>query len=479
MNLKLMLHILGGLLMSLAVTMVLPLLVSIYYDDGLLPIFLKSSIATLLLGAILYWGCRNQSELTHREGFGVVAFGWFFIAVMGALPFYLSGVVPSIVDAYFESMSGFTTTGSTIINSLGEVPRSLLFWRAMIQWLGGMGIIVLSVAILPFLGIGGVQLFQAEVPGPTKERLTPKIQETAKSLWGVYFLLTLLQMLLLMLGGVNLFDAVTHSFTTLATGGFSNYDQSVAFFQSRYIHWIFTLFMFLAGINFTLHYHLLVKGRIRYFGNEEFRFYLLIFVVAITSMVAINHSAGSDIWITIRDTTFQVVSLGTSTGYATVDYQLWAPVVQFGLIMLMVIGGCAGSTGGGAKVVRLLITLKHSLNQLFLLVHPKGVRPLTIGHSIVAPAVVQRVVGYFSIYTAIFFIASMVLIGGGMDMLSAFSAAIACLSNIGPGFGVVGPTETFAMLPDLSKLALTFCMLAGRLEIFTIFVLFLPSFWKR
>ena len=479
MNLKLMLHILGGLLMSLAMTMFFPVMVSGYYQDGLIDIFLQSIVITIVLGAVLYFGFRGREELTHREGFGIVAFGWLIIAVMGALPFYLSGVVPSFLDSYFESMSGFTTTGSTIISSLQSVPPSLLFWRALIQWLGGMGIIGLSVAILPFLGVGGGQLFQAEVPGPTKERLTPKIQETAKSLWGVYFLLTILQIVLLMLGGVGFFDAITHSFTTLATGGFSNYDQSVAFFQSSYVHWIFILFMFLAGINFTLHYHLLIKGRIRYFGNEEFRYYLLIFLLTILAIVGINYTPSADLWITIRDASFQVVSLGTSTGFATVNYLLWAPLVQFGLIILMVIGGCAGSTGGGAKVVRLLITLKHSVNQLFLLVHPKGVRPLSMGRRIVPVGVVQRVLGYFSIYSGIFFIASLILIAQGMDMISAFSATIACLSNIGPGLGVVGPTETFAPLTDTAKIVLAFCMLAGRLEIFTIFVLFLPSFWKK
>ncbi|MDH4026883.1 MAG: TrkH family potassium uptake protein, partial [Desulfuromonadales bacterium] len=410
----------------------------------------------------------------------IVTFGWTFFALFGALPFVFSGAIPSYLNAFFETMSGFTTTGSTILTDIEAMPPSLLLWRSLTQWLGGMGIIVLSLAILPMLGVGGMQLFKAEVPGPTTDRLKPRIQDTAKLLWGVYVLLTCIETLLLMAGGMSFFDGLNHAFTTMATGGFSTRNASVAAYNSVYIDWIITIFMFLAGVNFSLHY-LALRGKIGDFiRNEEFLFYSSLVIVG-TALITMLNMGGTypGFLDNLRYSAFQVVSIITTTGFGTADYELWPVLCQYLLVFFMFIGGCAGSTGGGMKVARILLLFKHAQVQVYRLIHPRAVRLVKLGDRPVDKDVMQSILGFFALYLGVFVAASFIMAATGMDLNSAGGSVIATLSNIGPGLGSVGPVDNFAHVPAIGKLVLAFCMLLGRLELFTVLVLVFPSFWRK
>lgn len=480
MNRVLTLRILGALLLFLAGALLLPIPCSLVYGDGASLAFLLSSAVSLAVGGTLFVGCRSEKDMSIREGFAVVTFGWTFFALFGALPFVFSGAIPSYIDAFFETMSGFTTTGSTILADIEAMPPSLLLWRSMTQWLGGMGIIVLSLAILPMLGVGGMQLFKAEVPGPTADRLKPRIQDTAKLLWGVYLLLTIIEVMLLMAGKMSFFDAVNHSFTTMATGGFSTRNASIAAFDSAYIDGVITLFMFLAGVNFSLHY-LGLRGRFMdYVRNEEFRFYLALLVCGIALLTLFNMTdVYASFWDNLRYSSFQMVSIMTTTGFGTADYELWPVLCQYLLVMAMFFGGCAGSTGGGMKVARMLLLAKHAQVQLFRLIHPRAVRLVKLGDRPVDKEVMQSILGFFALYMAVFVIASFIMAATGMDLVSAGGSVIATLSNIGPGVGSVGPVDNFAHVPAFGKITLSFCMLLGRLELFTVLVLVFPTFWHK
>jgi len=481
MNLLLTLRILGSLLLCLGGTLFVPLPFSFYYHDGAWSAFVLSALICCVVGGGIMLSCRSPKELSVREGFAVVTFGWAVFALFGALPFLLSGAIPEPIDAVFETMSGFTTTGSTILREIESLPESLLFWRSLTHWLGGMGIIVLSLAILPMLGVGGMQLFKAEVPGPTADRLKPRIQDTAKMLWGVYFLLTCVETLLLMLGGMTFFDAVCHSFATLATGGFSTKNASVGAYDSAYIDGVITLFMILAGVNFALHFQVL-RGRVgEFFRCEELRTYLAIIAVATLAIMVFNHSeaiyAG---WgENLRYTLFQVASIITTTGFGTADFELWPVICQYLLVLLMFIGGCAGSTGGGIKVARVLLLFKHAQAQLFRLIHPRAIRLVKLGNRPVDREVMQAILGFFALFIGVFVAASLLVAATGMDLVSSGAAVVACLSNIGPGLGSVGPVDNFAHVPAFAKGVLIVCMLMGRLELFTVLVLFFPSFWRK
>lgn len=480
MNILLTLRILGAMLLCLAAALLVPLPCSLYYSDGAAPALLLGALASAAAGGLLVGFCRSKRELSVRDGFAVVTFGWTLFALFSALPFVLSGAIPSLVDAFFESMSGFTTTGSTILTDIEALPESLLLWRSMTQWLGGMGIIVLSLAILPMLGVGGMQLFKAEVPGPTTDRLKPRIQDTAKLLWGVYVLLTLAETILLMAGGMSFFDAVNHAFTTMATGGFSTRNASIAAFDSAYIDGVITLFMFLAGVNFSLHY-LALRGRIvDYLRNEEFRFYLTLTLGATTLITLLNMpTTYPSFFENLRYSAFQVVSIMTTTGFGTADYELWPVLCQYLLVFSMFIGGCAGSTGGGMKVARILLLFKHAQVQVYRLIHPRAIRLVKLGDRPVDKDVMQAILGFFALYMGVFVGASFVMAGLGMDLTSAGAAVIATLSNIGPGLGSVGPVDNFAHVPQAGKLVLSLCMLLGRLELYTVLVLVFPSFWRK
>jgi len=474
------LNLLGKLLIILSLMLLTPIPFSLYFRDSMSGVFLLCSLLGLMLGGLLLALFLPENELGYKDGFAIVTFSWIGLALLGALPYALSGAVPSFVDAFFESMSGFTTTGSTILSDIEVLPKSLLFWRTMTHWLGGMGIIVLTLAILPLLGIGGMQLFQAEVPGPTKDRLAPRIQDTARILWSVYLLMTLTETGLLMAGGVDFFNAITHSFATLATGGFSNFNASLGHYQSTYLQSVVILFMFLAGANFSLHY-MILRGNLRaYWENEEFRFYTAIVLIATLLIFLANALAGTyvDHGRNLRDVLFQVVSIMTTTGFGTADFDTWPPFCRILLVSLMFVGGCAGSTGGGIKVVRFLLFFKYARSQLHKLVHPRQVETIKLGNTKVPQEVMIAILSFFAIYLAVFMVASMIVTALGVDIITGPTAVIATLNNIGPGLHLVGPTQNFGHLPGLAKLVLVFCMLAGRLELYTVAILLTPGFWK-
>lgn len=474
------LNLLGKLLILLSLFLLTPIPFSWYYNDHMTEPFLLSSLFGALFGSVQVAIFKPENELGYRDGFAIVVLSWLGLALLGALPYYFSGNVPSFIDCFFESMSGFTTTGSTILATIEELPKSLLFWRAMTHWLGGMGIIVLTLAILPLLGIGGMQLFQAEMPGPTKDRLAPRIQDTARILWSVYVLFTALEVLLLMAGGVDFFNALCHSFATLATGGFSNHSASVAHYNSAYIEGIIILFMFLAGINFSLHYRLL-RGQLGcYWKSEEFRLYLTLIGITTIIIMGANYLGDviTDLSTNLRESLFQVVSIITTTGFGTADFDIWPPICKVLLISLMFVGGCAGSTGGGIKVVRFLLFFKYAKLQLQRLIHPRQVGTIKLGNTKVPQEVLISILGFFALYIVFFFFASLVVTGLGVDIITGTTAVIATLNNIGPGLHLVGPIQNFGHLPVLAKLVLIICMLAGRLELYTVAVLLTPGFWK-
>jgi len=480
MNLFLPLKIMGALLVYLSAALLVPIPFSLYYGDGAAAAFVYSALVCLFVGLLLWKRIRTHKDFGTREGFAVVSFGWLFYAFFGALPYLFSGAIPAPVDAVFETMSGFTTTGSTILTEIESLPESILLWRALTHWIGGMGIIVLSLAILPMLGVGGMQLFRAEAPGPTADRLKPRIQDTAKLLWGVYVLLTAAETLLLMLGGMSFYDALCHSFATLATGGFSTRNASVAAFDSAYIDWVITFFMFAAGVNFSLHYWAL-KGKVRdYFKNEEFLFYSALTLGVTTIICLLNQgTVYASFWDNLRYSAFQTSSILTTTGFGTADYERWPVLAQYLLVFLMFVGGCAGSTGGGIKVARILLLFKHAHHQLFRLIHPRAVRLVKLGDIPVDRDVMQSILGFFALFMGVFVVASFLMAATGLDLLSASGAVIATLGNIGPGLGSVGPVDNFAHITDFGKSVLILCMLMGRLELFTVLVLLFPTFWRK
>lgn len=473
------LNILGKLLVLLSLFLLAPVPFSLYFNDGMITTFLLSSLVGSCSGGFLIMLFLPEKELGYRDGFAIVVLSWLGLALLGAMPYYFSGQMPSFSDCFFESMSGFTTTGSTILSEVEVLPASALFWRSLTHWLGGMGIIVLSLAIMPLLGVGGMQLFHAEMPGPTKDRLAPRIQDTARILWSVYFLFTLLEILFLMIGGIGFFDAVCHSFATLATGGFSTHTASAGYFKSTYIETVIIIFMFLAGTNFTLH-HRFLSGKFKaYLKNEEFKLYAAITVVATLLIVTANGYYGiySSLGENLQTATFQVVSIITTTGFTTADFEQWPPVCKVLLVSLMVIGGCAGSTGGGVKVVRFLLFFKYARLQLRNLVHPRAVGIIKLGKLKVPQEVMVAILGFFALYIAFFMVSTIVITAMGVDIVTGATAVIATLNNIGPGLNLVGPACNFGHLPSAAKVLLSFCMLAGRLELYTVAVLLTPDFW--
>lgn len=474
------LHLLGLLLIFLAASMLLPLPFSFYYGDDDYLALLSSASVTFASGFALFKLTRLKQALRAKEGFAVVTFGWIIFSAFGALPFVFSGAIPSYTDAFFETMSGFTTTGATILTDVERLSHGILFWRSLTHWLGGMGIIVLSLAILPFLGVGGMQLFKAEVPGPVADKLTPRITETAKILWGTYVLLSALETVLLMFGGMSLFDALTHTFGTMATGGFSTKNASVGAYNSAYIDYVIIFFMVLAGTNFSLHYRFLRGDFTAYLRNVEFLYFLSI--IGLATIVI-----GLDVFInqyqnladTLRFTLFQVTSIQTTTGYGTANYEQWSFASQFVLLALMFIGGCAGSTGGGMKVIRIHLLIKFVFSEFVRLVHPHAVVPVRLRHIAVPQDVVTNVLGFFVLGILVFAGGVFMMALIGLDLPTSLGATAATLWNIGPGLGSVGPTENYAHIPWLGKWLLSFYMLVGRLEIFTVMILFSPAYWRK
>ena len=438
-------HILGMQLMFLAGAMLLPLPFSLYYGEAAYSAFLISAAVCFSCGLIAVMTTRRlDRDLQPRQGFAIVTFAWISLSLFGCLPFLISGAIPSFTDAFFETMSGFTTTGASILTDVESLPRGILFWRSLTHWIGGMGIIVLSLAILPFLGVGGMQLFKAEIPGPVMDKFTPRITETAKILWAVYLGLSALEALLLLAGGMDLFDALCHTFGTMATGGFSTRNASIAAFDSVYIETVIILFMLLAGANFTLHYRALTGDFRVYLRNHEFLFYLSIVGAATLLLGTITYlGVYGDGFEALRRSLFQVVSILTTTGYATADYEIWSFGSQFVIFTLMFIGGCAGSTGGGMKIMRVHLLVKFVFREITRLAHPRAVVPVRISGAPIPREVVANVLGFFVLFMFVFAGGVFLMSEIGLDMATSFGAVAATLSNIGPGLGGWGrPTAT-------------------------------------
>lgn len=480
-SLSTLLNLLGFLNLLLAGSMAIPLLVNWIYDEPHARAFVFSIATTTLSGLLMMLLFKRSSrDLTHREGFAIVALGWVNAIFFGSLPYLFTGTFDSLADACFEAASGFTTTGSTVLTEIEKHSHAVLFWRSLTQWLGGMGIILLSLAVLPFLGVGGMQLYKAEVPGPTVDKLRPRISQTARILWEVYFLISAAEVLILLLGGMNLFDSLCHTFTTMATGGFSPKNESIAFYRSPFLEFAITFFMFVAGANFSLHYRFL-KGNVKaLWQDDEFRFYSSVALLA-TLIVSFNlwSSFQKDFLHSFRLAIFQVISILTTTGFTTADFEKWPPLSQHLLLILMFIGGCAGSTGGAIKCVRILILLKQGIKELYQLVHPHAVLPVKLGKKVISADTLHGIWGLFFLYLIIFCLASLTLSLMGSDILTSISAVATTLGNVGPGLGAVGPTDNFAHLPAAAKWILSACMLFGRLEIYTLLVLLLPEFWRK
>lgn len=479
MDFKAVLHVLSALLVFVGASLLFPVAFSVYYQDGDLHAILLSMAIMISVGGLL-WKLTPNRPLQIREGFAVVTFGWMLLAGFGALPFVLAGTGISYTDAFFETMSGFTTTGATILSNVEALPHGLLFWRSLTHWLGGMGIILLSLAILPMLGVGGMQLFKAEVPGPSFDKLQPRIQDTAKTLWVVYLLISVAEAILLKLGGMNLFDSLCHTFGTMATGGFSTKNAGIEHYNSAFIEYVITIFMIIAGTNFALHYWGL-KGQVRnYIKNSEFRFYLGVIAVA-TIFVFLNvrfqNYSGS--FESLRKSIFQVSSLVTTTGYHSANYETWSVSAQLVLVILMFFGGCAGSTGGAIKMVRIYLTIKYGVIQFKKLLHPHAVIPIRLGRKPVSQEAISDILGFLLLYIFIFILASIFMASLGLDLTTSVSTVISTLGNIGPGIGNIGPTENYTHIPDVGKWLLSFLMLTGRLELFTVLVIFNRNFWIK
>lgn len=481
MSWRYILSVVGTLVAFLGAAMLLPLGFSLYHEDGSFYPLALSAAVTLAVGLAAYFMLRQptQNAVGTREGMAIVTVGWTAVGLFGALPFWFSGACP-FTDAFFESVSGFTTTGASIFTDIDAIPEGLLLWRSLIQWLGGMGIIVLSIAILPFLGVGGMQLYKAEVPSPVPDKLRPRIRETAMVLWKVYALFTVLEVLLLILGGMSLFDSLCHAFTTMPTGGFSTKTASIAHYDRVYFDAVFIFFMLLAGINFSLHYQMLRGKPLAFWRDSECRFFLGVVpvLVAVVSFDVWRDVYGG-IGESLRYGAFQVVSIVTTTGYATADYEKWPGLSQLILLLCMFLGASAGSTGGGMKCLRVMLYFKFCYKELFTLIHPHAVSRIKIGGKTVPEDVMHSILGFLGLYMGLFAFSSVLLASLGVDFITSFGAVAASIGNIGPGFGMVGPAENYAQIPLLGKWLLAFCMLLGRLEIYTVIILLVPEFWRK
>jgi trk system potassium uptake protein TrkH len=478
MNYSLTLKILGVLVAGLGGTMLAPTLVAWYYEDASLEGFIVSTLIAIACGLVLSQIRPAQSKLNLKSSIGVVVGSWIAFSLFGALPYWFSANL-SFTDAAFETMSGFTTTGASIANNIEGLGPAILFWRSMTQWLGGMGIIVLSLAIMPLLGASGTVLYRAEVPGPSSDKLMPRLQATAKILWVVYVVFTITSAIFLRLAGMSWFDAVCHSFTTISTGGFSTQGSSIAAYSSPLIEWGLIVFMFIGGANFSLHYRLFQSRSFKgYFKNREFLFYILLILGA---SLAISTQIGiwEDPHHSIRTALFQVISIVTTTGYATANYEAWAPFAQYIVFLLLFVGGCGGSTSGGIKLIRIFVVGKIAIKQILQVLHPQGVYTVKIGKTSIPEDFIGSIMGFVILYMILIAVASLALSFFGHDLLTALTAVVTCLGNVGPGFGDVGPIENFSTIADPAKWILFFCMLAGRLEIFTILVLFTREYWRK
>ncbi|WP_444985700.1 TrkH family potassium uptake protein [Halomonas mongoliensis] len=482
MSLRMILRILGLLLILFSLTMMPPILISLLFGDGQWHAFTAAIGITVLTGLAMFLPNRRaRKELRTRDGFLIAALFWSVLALFGSLPLMLTDVAPlSLTDAVFESFSGLTTTGATVITGIEHLPESILYYRQQLQWLGGMGIVVLAVAILPTLGVGGMALYRTEIPGPLKDsKLTPRITETAKALWYIYAALTITCMLAYMAAGMNWFDALGHSFSTVAIGGFSTYDASIGHFDSALIEMICVFFLIVSAVSFSLHF---VAWRQRsvthYFQDPEARF-LLLFLLGLAVITVVS------LWLTetygtergLRHGLFQVVSVATTAGFGVADFSLWPGALPFLLFMAAFVGGCSGSTGGGMKVIRIILILKQGMREVMRLIHPNAVIAVKVGKVSVPDGIAQAVWGFFSVYVMLFFLMLVGVMATGVDQVTAWSTVASALNNLGPALGEA--SGHYGDLPTLAKWILVVAMLLGRLEIFTVLVLFTPAFWRR
>jgi trk system potassium uptake protein TrkH len=482
MNFPLILNLTGTVLVLISLFMLSPVVVSIVYSQSDLQPLVVSSFLTLMSGAVLYFFTRHRGkeELRHRDVFGVVTISWLAVSFFGCLPYILSGSLSSFTDAYFEAIAGFTTTGATVITDIEALPKGILFWRSLTQWVGGMGIILFALAILPFLSAGGMQLFKAEVPEITVDRLRPRIIDTAKALWYIYASLTATAVVFYIIGGMDVYDAVCHAFTTLATGGFSTKNASIAYFKSPFIDTVCTVFMFLAGVNYSLYFYAFKGDVSRFWKSTEFKFYLTVTLAAIVFIAFSTFGTlYASVFESLRYASFQAVSIMTTTGYTTADYERWAPFARMLIVVLMFFGGMIGSTGGGMKQVRVLLMLKQCYRELYQLIHPHAVTTVKLDGKSLRKEVLGSIWGFLFLFLIICVVATLVMTALGVDMVTSASTVVSAMSNVGPALGDAGPTDNYSSLPMAGKWILAFCMLAGRLEIYTVIILFVPRFWKK
>jgi trk system potassium uptake protein TrkH len=476
-------HVVSLILLALSGALGLTGGIALAYGDGDAGAFFVSSALLVVVGLLGYWRTQLARDLTVREGYAVVSLAWLAVGAAGALPYLLSGTIESPVAALFESVSGFTTTGATVFAQIEGLPHGILFWRSLTQWLGGMGIIVLGIAILPFLGVGGMQLFKAEVPGPTPERLQPRIAQTAKLLWYVYAAMTASQAALYLLGGMPPFEALTHAFTTLSTGGFSPRNASIAAYDSPYLQYVTILFMYLAGVNFTLHYRAVTGRPGIYLRDSEWRFFTVLAAGAAALVLLVIVGSGlydrSGFELAFRDALFQVVSIITTTGFVSADYELWPIPGQVVLLMLMFVGGMAGSTAGGIKTLRIYVLARQALTELSKSLHPRAVILTRVGDRVVKEGVLLRILSFVIVYVGLFALGALMMAILGHDLPTSIGASAASIGNIGPGIGDVGPVDNYGWMGQSSQLTLVLLMLVGRLEIFTVLLLFHPGLWRR
>jgi trk system potassium uptake protein TrkH len=473
--------LLSSLLLGASGAMVVPLVVALGYGEtGVAEAFTETIFIGIAVGAPGIFLLRaDLGQLSRREGLAVVALGWALVCLLGSLPFAFTGVV-SPVNAWFETVSGFTGTGASVIPDVESLPKGILFWRSFTHWLGGMGFVVLYIALFPLLGVGAMQLYRAEVPGLEVDRLRPRIRSTAQILWLIYLMLSAGLTLLLLLGGMDLFEAVCQMFAAIGTGGFSTRNSSIAAFDSAYIDWVMILFMWLAATNFSLHWAVVSGRPMRLLKNPEWRFFTSI-LAGFSLIVVLLVWTGTDASLgeAVRSGVFEVVSMGTTTGFATADYELWAPLAQYLIFLLLFMGGCAGSTAGAMKVIRVQLFSKQALRGMFLTVHPRAVAPPRLGEKPVTTDMMRSVFSFVSLYLTTWAVGTALMSLVGMDFVTATSSVATAMGGIGPGLGDVGPTETYVWVHPAGKAILTFCMLAGRLELFTVLLLFSPSYWRR
>lgn len=481
-NTKMIRRIMGILLyIEAALILLCAGVAALYGGDDVDDLLLTAGITTAVGGVLSFWGRKAEKGLNRRDGYLIVSLAWVLFSAFGMLPFWLSGYIPSLTDAFFETMSGFTTTGATILDDIEALPHGLLFWRSLTQWVGGLGIVFFTLAVLPVFGVGGVQLFAAEATGVKHDKLHPRIGVTAKWLWSIYLGLTLAQAGLLMLGGMDLFDGVCHAMTTTSTGGYSTKQASIAYYDSPYIEYVVMVFMFLSGINFNLLFWLFLRGKVRKFlGDAELKWYAWsTFVLVAVSMAALLLASPMDAEEAFRKSAFQVISLHTTTGFASADYMAWTPFLWTLMGIILFMGACSGSTTGAIKSIHMVILGKTVRNEFKRILHPNAVLPVRVNKQVISPSVKSTVLAFVTLYLALVVVGWLVLVAMGIGYVEAFSAVSSAIGNAGPGLGQCGPAYSWSWLPDGAKWLLAFWMLIGRLEVFSVLLLFTPSFWKK